>query len=115
MAAGYAQSSPPANSGVLRACDNALVSACVSRLRPVLLAAGATIVGKAQLLCDDFLREMAVSILGGLAFGSLLALLAVPVFLRARLFDRKEPQRGPKSCLDVLRHHVAYRCKFTVA
>ncbi len=57
-----------------------LVAACVSRLRPVLLAAGTTIVGMAPLLRDDFFREMAVSIMGGLAFGSVLALLAVPVF-----------------------------------
>ena len=60
--------------------QHALVSACVSRLRPVLLAAGTTIVGMAPLLRDDFFREMAVSIMGGLAFGSVLALLAVPVF-----------------------------------
>ena len=60
--------------------QHALVSACVSRLRPVLLAAGTTIVGMAPLLRDDFFREMAVSIMGGLAFGSVLALIAVPVF-----------------------------------
>ena len=69
----------------LRSADDglsqqALVSACVSRLRPVLLAAGTTIIGMAPLLRDDFFREMAVSIMGGLAFGSVLALLAVPVF-----------------------------------
>jgi multidrug efflux pump subunit AcrB len=60
--------------------QHALVSACVSRLRPVLLAAGTTIIGMAPLLRDDFFREMAVSIMGGLAFGSVLALIAVPVF-----------------------------------
>ena len=56
------------------------IGACVSRLRPVLLAAGTTIVGMAPLLRDDFFREMAVSIMGGLAFGSVLALIALPVF-----------------------------------
>jgi len=60
--------------------QHALVAACVSRLRPVLLAAGTTIIGMAPLLRDDFFREMAVTIMGGLAFGSVLALLAVPVF-----------------------------------
>ena len=60
--------------------QHALVAACVSRLRPVLLAAGTTIIGMAPLLRDDFFREMAVSIMGGLAFGSVLALIAVPVF-----------------------------------
>lgn len=57
-----------------------LMAASISRMRPVLLAAGTTIVGMAPLLRDDFFREMAVSIMGGLAFGSVLALLAVPVF-----------------------------------
>ena len=60
--------------------QQALVAACVSRLRPVLLAAGTTIIGMAPLLRDDFFREMAVTIMGGLAFGSVLALLAVPVY-----------------------------------
>ena len=60
--------------------QQALVDACVSRLRPVLLASGTTIIGMAPLLRDDFFREMAVTIMGGLAFGSVLALLAVPVF-----------------------------------
>lgn len=57
-----------------------LVAACVSRLRPVLLAGATTVVGMAPLLRDDFFREMAVSIMGGLAFGSVLALVAVPVY-----------------------------------
>ena len=46
----------------------------------MLLTAGTTIVGMAPLLRDDFFREMAVSIMGGLAFGSVLAMIAVPVF-----------------------------------
>ena len=46
----------------------------------MLLAAGTTIVGMAPLLRDDFFREMAVSIMCGLAFGSVLAMIAVPVF-----------------------------------
>ena len=38
------------------------------------------IVGIASLLRDDFFREMAVSITGGLAVGSVLDLVAVGVF-----------------------------------
>ena len=38
------------------------------------------IVGIAPVLRDDFFRKMAVSIMGGLAFGSVLALVAVAVF-----------------------------------
>ena len=52
----------------------------VSRLSPVLRAAGMAIVGIASLLRDDFFLEMAVSIMGGLAFGSVLDLVAVAVF-----------------------------------
>ena len=52
----------------------------VSCLRLALLAAGMAIVGIAPVLRDDFFRKMAVSIMGGLAFGSVLALVAVAVF-----------------------------------
>ncbi len=57
-----------------------VADACVSRLRPVLLAAGTTIAGMAPLLTDAFFREMAVCIMGGLAFATVLTLVAVPVF-----------------------------------
>jgi multidrug efflux pump subunit AcrB len=56
--------------------------ASISRLRPVMLAAGTTIAGMAPLLGDAFFREMAVTIMAGLAFATLLTLLAVPSFYR---------------------------------
>ena len=59
-----------------------VVDASVSRLRPVMLAAGTTIAGMSPLLRDAFFREMAVCIMGGLAFATLLTLVAVPVFYR---------------------------------
>jgi multidrug efflux pump subunit AcrB len=59
-----------------------IVAASVSRLRPVMLAAGTTIIGMSPLLSDAFFREMAVCIMGGLAFATLLTLLALPVFYR---------------------------------
>lgn len=62
-----------------------LVAASVSRLRPVMLAAGTTIAGMAPLLTDVFFREMAVCIMGGLAFATLITLIAVPVFYRVAL------------------------------
>nr|NGX46608.1 Nickel and cobalt resistance protein CnrA [Chlamydiota bacterium] len=58
----------------------AIVEAAVSRARPVLLAAGTTILGVVPLLPDVFWVSMAVTIMAGLAFGSLLTLIAVPVF-----------------------------------
>ncbi len=63
----------------------ALVTGSVSRLRPVILASGTTIVGMSPLLADPFFLEMAVCIMSGLAFATLLTLVAVPVFYRIAL------------------------------
>jgi multidrug efflux pump subunit AcrB len=68
--------------------EEALCAACASRFRPVLLASGTTIAGMVPLLSDSFFREMAVSIMGGLAFGTILTLLAIPVFYRL-LFSKR--------------------------
>jgi len=69
----------------------ALVDASVSRLRPVTLAAVTTILGMAPLLTDAFFANMAVTIMAGLAFASVLILVAVPVlyaiFFRIRRGD----------------------------
>jgi len=59
---------------------DAILEAAISRARPVLLAAGTTILGVIPLLFDVFWVSMAVTIMVGLAFGSLLTLIAVPVF-----------------------------------
>ena len=67
---------------------DALVEGSVSRLRPVMLAAGTTIAGMSPLLADPFFREMAVCIMSGLAFAALLTLVAVPVFYRIALGGR---------------------------
>ncbi|OAN90607.1 multidrug transporter AcrB [Marinobacter sp. EhC06] len=75
---------------------NALVAACVSRLRPVLLAAGTTILGMLPLLTDAFFNSMAVTIMGGLAFASILTLIAVPVFY-ALFFNIAYYKGGSKS------------------
>ena len=62
--------------------------ASISRLRPVMLAALTTIFGMSPLLTDDFFREMAVCIMGGLFFATLITLVAVPVFYRIVLGQR---------------------------
>ncbi len=62
------------------ALRDAIVGASVSRLRPVLLAAATTILGMVPLLGDAFFVSMAVTIMGGLAFASILTLVAAPVF-----------------------------------
>ena len=58
----------------------AVVEASTSRLRPVVLAAATTILGMIPLLWDAFFASMAVTIMGGLGFASILTLIAAPVF-----------------------------------
>ncbi len=57
-----------------------IVEASTSRLRPVVLAAATTILGMLPLIWDAFFRSMAVTIMGGLTFASILTLVAAPVF-----------------------------------
>ncbi|PVA07397.1 efflux RND transporter permease subunit [Thalassorhabdomicrobium marinisediminis] len=59
---------------------DAIVTASTSRLRPVFLAAATTILGMLPLLTDAFFQSMAATIMGGLAFASVLTLIAAPVF-----------------------------------
>ena len=67
--------------------QEAIVTASTSRLRPVVLAAVTTILGMAPLLWDAFFVSMAITIMSGLAFASILTLVAAPVFY-AVLFRR---------------------------
>jgi multidrug efflux pump subunit AcrB len=57
----------------------AVVEAAVSRLRPVVNAAATTVFGMAPLLQDVFWVSLAVAIMFGLAFGTLLTMVLVPV------------------------------------
>ncbi|WP_170478484.1 efflux RND transporter permease subunit [Ruegeria arenilitoris] len=67
----------------------AIIEASVSRLRPVMLAAITTILGMAPLLTDAFFVSMAVTIMGGLAFATILTMVAAPVFYSI-FFSREE-------------------------
>lgn len=57
----------------------AIQAASVSRLRPVLMAAATTILGMIPLLSDVFFVAMAVTIMSGLLFATLLTMIVVPV------------------------------------
>lgn len=57
----------------------AVIQASVSRIRPVILAALTTILGMLPLIWDAFFNSMAVTIMAGLAFATILTLVAVPV------------------------------------
>ncbi|MFV2004216.1 MAG: efflux RND transporter permease subunit, partial [Gammaproteobacteria bacterium] len=58
---------------------NAILDSSVSRMRPVMMAASTTILGLAPLLNDVFFLDMAVVIMFGLGFASILTLIVVPV------------------------------------
>jgi multidrug efflux pump subunit AcrB len=58
---------------------NAVVEAAVSRLRPVVNAAATTVLGMLPLLQDVFWVSMSVTIMFGLALGTILTMVVVPV------------------------------------
>ena len=58
---------------------DAVIEAALSRLRPAMLAAGTTVLGVIPLLPDVFWVSLAVTIMFGLAFGSLLTMFLIPV------------------------------------
>ncbi|MFC0445819.1 efflux RND transporter permease subunit [Pseudidiomarina halophila] len=62
-----------------KAALKALEDAAVSRVRPVMMAAVTTILGMVPLLFDAFFVSMAVVIMFGLGFATLLTLIVVPV------------------------------------
>lgn len=64
----------------------------ISRLRPVLLAAVTTVLGMAPLIFDAFFQAMAVTIIGGLTFATVLTMVAVPVLYALFFGIRPEKQ-----------------------
>ena len=69
----------------------AILDSAVSRLRPVVLAAATTILGMIPLLPDVFFVNMAITIMAGLGFATLLTLLVVPA-LYAIFFKVPNPR-----------------------
>ena len=57
----------------------ALIVSSQSRLRPVMMASMTTVLGMIPLLTDAMFGSMAVTIMGGLLFGTLITLLFIPV------------------------------------
>lgn len=69
----------------------AIIDAATSRARPVLLGALTTILGVAPLLVDPFFKSMAVTIMFGLLFATILTLVVIPLFYA--LFFRVKVER----------------------
>ena len=68
----------------------AVVDSAASRLRPVAMAAATTALGMLPLLFDDFFAAMAVTIVFGLMFATVLTTIVLPVFY-AIAFRVKSP------------------------
>ena len=75
---------------------DAVVIAALARLRPVVLAAATTVLGVIPLLQDVFWVGMAITIMAGLAFGTVLTMLVVPV-LYCIFFKVPSPNAATKS------------------
>ncbi|MCL9777288.1 efflux RND transporter permease subunit [Vibrio methylphosphonaticus] len=67
----------------------AIVDSAVSRVRPVSMAALTTILGMIPLVFDAFFGSMAVTIMAGLGFATVLTLIVVPVLFA--IFFRIKP------------------------
>ena len=78
--------------GVGKSEYQAIVDGTVSRLRPVFLAAATTVLGVIPLLSDVFWQGLAVAIMGGLSFGTLLTMFLLPVLYS--IFFRVTPKDG---------------------
>jgi len=74
---------------------DAVIDSAVSRVRPVMMGSLTTVLGVMPLFGDAFFRSMAVVLVFGLSFATLLTLLVVPA-LYAIFFDIKRHERTTK-------------------
>ena len=81
----------------------AILDSAVSRLRPVTMAAGTTILGMLPLIFDPFFSALSATIMGGLFGGTFLTLLLVPVlyslFFKIPADDRYLWLDGAEACV----------------
>ena len=73
---------------------DAILSGCVSKVRPVLMVAITTVLGMIPLLKDPFFGAMAVCIMFGLSFACVLTMLVMPA-LYAVFYRVQEPAAQP--------------------
>lgn len=76
---------------------SALIDASIKRVRPVAMAALTTILGMIPLLFDEFFASMAVTIMFGLGFATILTLIVVPVMYSLLLPIGKAQEVNPPS------------------
>lgn len=68
----------------------AVIEATVSRVRPVTMASATTIVGMIPLINDPMYGSMAITIMGGLAVGTIITLILLPLFYTALYRVKKD-------------------------
>lgn len=68
----------------------AVIRATLSRVRPVMLASFTTILGMIPLITDAMYGSLAITVIGGLAVGTVITLLLLPLFYSI-LFKIKKP------------------------
>ena len=74
---------------------SAIMDSCLSRARPVVLAALTTILGMIPLLSDAFFVSMAIVIMFGLAFATSLTLIVVPVLYQLFFHHTQQKEMNP--------------------
>lgn len=67
-----------------------VITATVSRVRPVIMASLTTILGMAPLIADPMYGSMAICIMAGLTMGTVITLLLLPVFYSAFFNVKKQ-------------------------
>jgi multidrug efflux pump subunit AcrB len=77
---------------------HAVVDASVERMRPVTVAAMTVVVGMIPLLHDPLFGSMAIAIMFGLIFATVLTLFVVPIFYLI-LFRIKVPKKQKRGTL----------------
>ncbi|WP_108810225.1 efflux RND transporter permease subunit [Sphingorhabdus sp. Alg231-15] len=79
---------------------DAIIDSAASRVRPVLLGSGTTVLGVIPLFFDAFFKSMAVVLVFGLSFATILTLILIPV-IYAALFDIADDESAtPKPAPD---------------
>ncbi len=82
--------------GTGKARMSAVIDSAVSRVRPVSLGVLTTVLGVVPLLWDPFFKSLAVVIICGLSFATILTLIVVPV-LYAIFFGVTQDETGPEA------------------
>ena len=76
-----------------RSAYESVITATVSRVRPVVMASATTILGMMPLLGDPMYGSMSICIMSGLAMGTLITLVLLPILYSA-FFHVKRPEKS---------------------